>query len=165
MDMMEMKAHCGRQGPGKFGKGQKDLRSDLWIVGALFEACVAKVVVVDGGKDEAGLVQQMVKRVLGVVRNTAAMAQSSGEEEDKLWVERRLERRVPLWNGLRMALNTEGLVIDGGEGQRKQLERLLAKVGGEVQDLRPLVEEKANGKKRRSLIMLEAVEQSQSLST
>ena len=165
MDMMEMRGHCARQGLSKFGKGQRDLRGDLWIVGALFEACVAKVVVVDGGKDEAGLVQQMVKRVLGVVRNTAVMAQAPGEEENKLWVERRLERRVPLWNGLRMALNTKGLVIDGGEGERKGLERLLVKLDGEVQDLRPLVKERADGKSRRSLMMLEAVEQGQTLST
>ena len=168
--LLERESHCGRKGPGKFGKGEKDLRGDLWIVGGLFEACVAKTVAVDGGKDEAGLVAQMAKRVLGVEKAAAAMSQHPGEKgsnlrEGKLRVESALEWRLPLLNGLRLALDTEGLVNDDGEGVRKGLERLLGLVDREVQGLRVQVEEKAEGKKRRALEMLKDVEQKHAPST
>ena len=146
--LMERPEHCGL-GAGKMRDGQRDMRTDFWLVGALFELLAARAARGNGGEEGAREVKTMAVRLLALEKLEKARVKYEGRPEHEL------ERRIPLWNGLRLGSKIKGMgEVDAG------LRSLLKRVDGDVQRLRIEVADAAQGKTRRCLRMLEEMEKS-----
>jgi hypothetical protein len=143
--MMEAKEHCG----GRLKEGQVDMRESTIVVGVLLELAAARALHMNGGKDVDGKVVRYAKNALVVCRQS-----SFQPGKDHIEAATGLERRLPLWNGLKMAQKVDGVQQSRlASDLREQAEKL----DGAINKAKAQVEEQAKGKPRRCLNMYSEV--------
>ena len=141
INMMEDWNHCG----GKLKKGQQDLRRSVSVMGVLMELAAGRALHVDGGKDVHG-------KILNYARKTLAMCEpESFIPGNQVYdATHDLERWLPLWAGVKMALKIDNVdQSDLASALRDQLGRL----DNGVNKARDTVVKDADGKPRRCLKM------------
>lgn len=101
--MMEEKIHCA----GKLEDGQRDMRKDATVLGVLLELASKSAVNTYSGEDIQGKVASLVVKLLASTKDEPWAKEGRGELEHKL--SKRLTKWIPLWNGMRTALDVNGI--------------------------------------------------------
>ena len=143
--MMEAEEHCG----GKLKEGQVDMRKSMMVVGVLLELAAARALHMNGAQDVDG-------KVMRYAENSLALCRQSSFQPGKDFIEAatKLERWLPLWAGLKMAQQVDGVrQIKLASDLREQAEKL----EGPINEAKAQVEEQAGGKPRRCLNMYNEV--------
>lgn len=101
--MMEDKLHCA----GKLKEGQRDMRKDPIVLGVLLELAAKTAVNANEGEDVHGKVASLVVKTLACTKDEPWTLPSPGGPEHK--TSSLLTRWIPLWNGMRAALDVDGI--------------------------------------------------------
>jgi hypothetical protein len=153
--MLEDDAHCG----GKLKhQGHVDARDESVVLSVLLELSATDVINNHGGKDEGGKVAAYATRMMHQLeRSDKSPIQRTPDQNSKA-VEnaRQLEELLPLWNGIRQALQVDS--VQRNAALRKSLESRQNTTDGLVKNLVETVRKQADGKPRRSLSMYEALQ-------
>jgi len=159
--LMEEKEHCG----GHLKEGHMDMRRDLTVIGVLLELAAATAVNLNAGKDVDGKVAGYVTKMLAIHKTAAAAAVAVPFELSETEpTTRQIENWLPLWNGIKLALQVDsntGTGIIGTKGASlsqaddDSLRSMLLGLDRAVQNARKKVVAEANGKPRRCLSMYE----------
>ena len=116
--LLEQQEHCG----GRPRENEVDMRQDLGVVGVLLELAAARALSANGGKDTNGQVANYVAKALAMSqgKDLGLKMPSSGELSRMLSREQRqatvhgpanyLLQYLPLWHGMKLALEMEGVV-------------------------------------------------------
>ena len=145
--LMENPQHCG----AKLKKGEKDMRRDLGVLGVLLELTAAKAVLSLSRADPAtnSKVVDYAKKASTLLDLDEGYLRLSEQKER---VPLQLQAWLPLWAGMKLALQVPGM--DSSDVGRA-LKRQLGGVTGAVAEAKQRVEREADGKPRRSLKMYE----------
>lgn len=101
--MMEDKMHCA----GKLGDGQRDMRKDATVLGVLLELASKSALNTYSGEDIQSKVASLVVKSLASTKDEPWTTEGLGELEHKL--SKKLTKWIPLWNGMRTALDVNGI--------------------------------------------------------
>ena len=110
--MMEDKHHCA----GKLKEGQVDSRGSVVAAGVLLELACARAKSVLGGKGEDGVVQDYATKAVVISQQASYEVLEDGYEMSK-----RLQRWLPLWAGMKLAVK---MGVDVGSAGNSELDRL-----------------------------------------
>lgn len=119
--MMEDKLHCA----GKLEAGQRDMRKDATVLGVLLELAAKTAVTTNNGEDIQGKVAGLVVKTLDSTKDQP-WAQEGDEVEHKL--SNRMTTWVPLWNGMRSALDLNSISSGPKAGELRSRCNSLEKV-------------------------------------
>lgn len=155
--MLEEKVHCGGD---LNATGRPDMRRSPTVLGVLLEMAAAKAQNTAGGKDIDGKVASYVIKSLalthdGVQDSVLTLTDREGSAAELDSSSRHLENLLPLWNGLKLASQVDGITESkiGAE-----LSARLQTVEQEVQAAAEKVKRLASGKPRRALQMYEQLQ-------
>ena len=109
---MEDKHHCG----SKLREGQVDSRRSVVTAGVLLELACVRVKNALGGKDEDGALKDHAAKAVAISQHA-----SYEVVEDKNETAKRLHRWLPLWAGMKLALE---MGVDVGSAGKRELDRL-----------------------------------------
>jgi hypothetical protein len=140
--LLEKPEHCG----GKVWKiGQKDMRKDLTVLGVMLELRAAQPDHTKGAEVTFGRLSKTASQILAIWPQ-----QDLTVKEDPGLARVQMERWLPLWAGMKLALKANGLQVVQPRGK---LEDAHEKLTRSIEEARSRVEEAAQGRSRRCLHM------------
>jgi hypothetical protein len=147
--MMEDKLHCA----GKMEIGHRDMRKDPTVLGVLLELAAKMAVSTENGEDVHGKVAGLVVKTLDATKDEPWTKQEPVGAEHTL--SQQLTTWVPLWNGMRTALDLKSIASGPKAGKlRLRCNSLEKAIRAAEQRVEAWWEK---DKKPRSLKMLEEV--------
>ena len=139
--IMEFKSHCG----GKLKAGMTDMRRSFMVVGVLLELSAARVLhsseAVEHEKDK---VKSYAAKALALPTNLSLGKSAETRVQ--------MERWIPLWNGLKMAMKIDEV---SQSGLAEKLRNMISNLEGSINKARTTLIDEAKGRPRRPLIMYE----------
>lgn len=147
--MMEDKLHCA----GKLKPWHVDMRKDPTVLGVLLELTAYKAINIDGGEDVDGKVASLVTKSLACIkdRDWAAQGETAAKNLHGYASQSVLEWWIPLWNGLKTALDISS--ISNGPNAN-DLRSAKVRLEEALRSVEKSVEETSEGQIRRCLNML-----------
>lgn len=140
--LMEKPEHCG----GKVWKiGQKDMRRDVTVLGIMLELRAAEAAHQAGPEIDFGTVAKTASRVMALWPQ-----QDLTVNEDSGLARIQMERWLPLWAGMKLALKGKVLQDSKLRGELKQAHVALTR---SIEQARANVETASQGRPRRCLHM------------
>jgi hypothetical protein len=129
--MMEDKLHCA----GKLKEGQRDMRKDPIVLGILLELAAKTAVNTNNGEDVHGKVASFVVRTLAATKDEPWVLPKQDGSEHK--ISALLTKWVPLWNGMRTALEVKTISSGPNAGELRSrcnsLEKAVRKAEQKIQ--------------------------------